>query len=318
MIRAMTPADALALSFSRRRSQWEGFTATTWPRTPPETERPGAGTFLRHALLPSPRIGHVGVATHEGGVTGFVMLRPRASGLVWDVAQLDANNKDDAVELARWAQERALASRGRRVMLDTADSGAGPVMARQARYEQYTQGTTFTIAPGFSRIAEDALPARPRLRADEVGLFQLYSAAVPASVRVAEAMTQEEWAALYPGRKLWAPAILGNSQDYVWEMGSKIAGWMRVTYGQRSQSLDLLIQPAYDAYAERMIRYALTQMSAKVPVVSDVREYQGGVCAALERVGFQPGPRYQAWYRALASRVPDPGLAALQAPVSPG
>jgi hypothetical protein len=318
MIRAMTPPDALALSFSRRRGEWQAFTASTWPRTPPESERPGAMTFFRQALLPSPRVGHVGVVARDSEVTGFVILRPRASGLVWDIVQLYATSKDDAVELARWARDRALASLGRRVMLDTPDSGAGPVMARQAGFEQYAEGTTFTIAPGFSRVADDALPARPRLRADEVGLFQLYSATVPAPVRVAEAMTQEEWAALYPGRKLWTPAILGNTQDYVWEMGSKVAGWMRVTYGQRSQALDLLIHPMYDAYAERMIRYALTQMSAKVPVVSDVREYQGGVCAALERVGFQPGPRYQAWYRALASRVPEPGLAALQAPVSPG
>jgi hypothetical protein len=93
---------------------------------------------------------------------------------------------------------------------------------------------------------------------------------------------------------------------------------MRVTYGQRSQALDALVHPMYEAYADRMVRYGLTQMSPKVPVLSDVREYQGGVRAALERAGFRPGPRFQAWYRALASRVVEPGLATLRAPVSPG
>jgi hypothetical protein len=260
----------------------------------------------------------VGVSVADGKISGLVLIRPRAAGLVWDVAQLSAAGAADAVELARWAQERALAARGRRVMMDTPDAGPGPEVARQAGFEPYASGVTCTLDAGFSRAADDALPARPRFRADEVGLFQLYSAAVPGQVRAAEAMTQEEWVALYPGRKLWAPAVLGNSQDYVWEMGSRVVGWMRVTYGQRSQALDILVHPMYEAYADRMVRYGLTQMSAKVPVLSDVREYQGGVRAALERAGFRPGPRFQAWYRALARRVPEPGLATLRAPVSPG
>jgi hypothetical protein len=274
--------------------------------------------LLRHALIPGPGAGHVGVSASGGEIPGYVVLRPRAGGLVWDVAQLAAATAEDAVELARWAQERALASRGRRVMMDTPDTGVAPDVARQAGFERYTEGVTCRLDAGFSRDAEDTLPARPRFRADEIGLFQLYSAAVPAPVRVAEAMTQEEWAALYPGRKLWTPALISNRQDYVWEMGSRVVGWMRVTYGQRSQALDVLVHPMYEAYAERMVRYGLTQMSPKVPVLSDVREYQGGVRTALERAGFRLGPQFQAWYRALASRVPEPSLATLQAPVSPG
>jgi hypothetical protein len=247
------------------------------------------------------------------------MLRPRAGGMVWDLVHLSASSSEDAVDLARWAQDHALTRGARRVMLDTPDSGAGPDVARQAGFEQYTEGTTYRLDPGFSRADDDAMPARPRFRADGTGLFQLYSAAVPAAVRAAEAMTQDEWAALYPGRKAWAPAILNNTEnDYIWELGSRIVGWMRLTYGQRSQALELLVHPTYETYAERMVRYALTQVSAKAPVVSDVREYQGAVRLALEHAGFRPGPRYQSWCRVLARRVPDPGLATLQAPISPG
>ncbi len=318
MIRAMLPTDALVLGLSRSRNGRQPLTAATWPRTPPESERPTVFGLLRHALIPRPGGGHVGVATAGGKVLGYVMLRPRAAGLVWDITHLTAADVECAVELVRWARERVLGSGARRIMIDTPDVGPGPGVARQAGFERYTEGATYGLERGFSRDERDALPARPRLRADELGLFQLYSASVPAPVRAAEAMTQEEWAALFPGRKPWAPAILGNSQDYVWEMGTRIIGWMRVTYGARSQSLDLLVHPSYETYTDRIVRYALTQMSTKVPVLSDVREYQGAVRTALERAGFRPGPRFQAWCLALAARIPEPAMAALQAPVSPG
>jgi hypothetical protein len=315
----MLPTDALALVFGSGARKRQPFTAATWPRTPPESDQPSLVALLRQALIPGHGAGHVGVSVTGGKPSGYVMLGPRAGGLVWDVAHLSALREDDAVELARWAQDCALRQGGRRVMLETPDAGRAPDVARLAGFEQYATGATYRLDPGFARTADDAMPARPRFRADEIGLFQLYSAAVPAPVRVAEAMTQEEWAALYPGRKAWAPVIFNSTKnDYVWEMGSRTVAWMRVTYGQRSQALDLLIHPTYEAYADRMLQYALTQMSAKVPVLSDVREYQGAVRAALERAGFRPGPGYQAWYRTLASRVPEPGLATLQAPVSPG
>ncbi len=318
MIRSMLPIDALALGLSRSRNGRQPMTAATWPRTPPESERPSVLGLLHHALIPRPGGGHVGVANAGRKVLGYIVLRPRAAGLVWDITHLTGVSEENAIELVRWGRERVLGSGGRRIMIDTPDVGPGPAVARLAGFDRYTEGVTYRLERGFSRDAEGALPARPRLRADELGLFQLYTAAVPAPVRAAEAMTQEEWAALFPGRKFWAPAILGNSQDYIWEMGSRMIGWMRVTYGARSQSLDLLVHPSYESYADQIVRYALTQMSAKVPVLSDVREYQGAVRVALERAGFRPGPRFQAWCLALAARIPEPGMVALQAPVSPG
>jgi hypothetical protein len=167
------------------------------------------------------------------------------------------------------------------------------------------------------RLPSEPLPARPRLRSDETTLFQLYNAAVPANVRAAEAMTYEEWAALYRGRKPWTPTVLGDRQDYVWEIGSRIVGWMRVVFGQRSQALDLLTHPHYDTYAERMLENALTQTSPKAPVLADVREYQGAVQAALEQAGFHRGPPYLVWARQLAGRVVEPSMRAARAPVSP-
>lgn len=291
-------------------------TAGTWPKGPPESRRPSLLGMLRDIAIAAPAHRQLGLAV-DGSVQGLVMARARAGGLVWDVEHLMAADVQTAAELIRWACDRAVRCGARRIFIDTAVEGLGAAAARTAGFERYTDGVTCRLDAGFPRDPNDALPARPRLRSDEVGLFQLYSSAVPANVRSVEAMTHEEWSALYPGPKVWAPTVLGDRQDYAWELASRVVGWMRVDYGQRSQFLDLLIHPLYEAYADKMVKYALVQMSAKVPVLVDVREYQVAARAALERAGFRPGEAYTSWVRQLASRVAEPSLSAVRAPVSP-
>jgi len=246
-----------------------------------------------------------GIDFQNGRILGIVEMRARASGLSWDIEHLRAVDEDTAAELARWSCERAMTARARRIFLATPADGEEADFPRRAGFEQYSEGSTYRLEPGFLRDQEDALPARPRLRSDEIPLFQLYNAVVPANVRSAEALTQEEWVALYPGRKLWAPRVLGDRQDYVWEFGTRVVGWMRVIYGARAQSLDLLVDPTYEAYLPRMLKYALVQMSAKAPVLVDVREYQGAVQSALEEGGFRPVHPYLLWVLQLANRVPE-------------
>ena len=94
----------------------------------------------------------------------------------------------------------------RRVFLETPVGGRGQDVARRAAFERFTSSELYILAPGFKFERTDLFEARPRLRADEQSLFQLYMAAVPAPVRAAEAMTLEEWGALYPGRKRWQPS----------------------------------------------------------------------------------------------------------------
>lgn len=321
MIRSLRPADAFAVGFLRARRGWSELTAETWPKTPPEAREPGFLDLLRHSMLPIPHRRLLGVSSSaQAGsdrVNGFVDARGRAGGLVWDVEYLRADQAGTGVQLMRWVNEQALAARARRLFIETESDGVGAEVARLAGFERYSEGAMWRLDPGFSREAGDSLPARPRLRADEAGLFQLYNATVPANVRVAEAMTNEEWAALYRGPKLWAPKLIGDRQDYVWELGSRVVGWMRVSYGARCQFLELLIHPMYESYGDRMVGNALVQMSSKVPVLADVREYQGAAIAALQHAGFRSGATYAVWVRQLAERVAEPSRSAIRAPVSP-
>lgn len=318
MIRAMRATDAVAVrALTRGGDSWE-LTALNWPKSPPESKSPNPLGLLVKGLVPTASVVRIGLAPKDGRIQGVVIARARASGLVWDVEHLvSSGSLDVAVELLRWACNQALSEKGRRVFLETPEDGPGVEAAGRSGFERCTHGTSWFLGPGFTFDKNDTVPARPRLRSDEMGLFQLYNAVVPAPVRSAEAINYQEWAALHRGRRVWAPSLMGSGQDYVWEMGSRPVGWMRIEFGERAQCLRLLIHPQAEAFAERMARDALGQLSNKVPVVAEVREYQTVAQHALETVGFQRGHEYIVWVRQMAQRVTEPALAAVRAQPSP-
>lgn len=319
MIRAMRATDALAVWALTADGAANELTALTWPKTPPESKRLSLLALLPATLLPPGRRTRVAIACEGPRVRGILTARARALGHVWDVEHLlSAGATDSCVELLRWLGHEAARAGARRLFLDTAAEGVGVEVASRAGFEQCTRGSIYRREPGLDIAPRDTFPARPRLRSDEMTLFQLYNAAVPANVRAAEALTYEEWAALHRGGKLWAPTVLGDGQEYVWEMGSRAVGWMRIIFGERAQYLSVIVHPQSEAFAERMLREALGQLSTKAPILADVREYQGAIEAAVQAASFDREHDYVVWVRQLAERVAESTpAAAVRAQTSP-
>jgi hypothetical protein len=302
--------DVVALgSFYRCAGETE-ITAHTWPRVEPESGRLPLLTLTSAALTHRVAGERVWLACGKGKVAGFVIGRTRAGGLVWDVERLYAAPDDDqsAVELLEQLVAYAGAHGARRVFLETPQSGRAQDVARHAGFERFTSATLYMLAPRFDVKRTELFEARPRLRADEQALFQLYLAAVPAQVRAAEALTLEEWAALHPGTRRWQPSLGGSRQQYVWELGTTIVGWMEIIFGQRSQFIALLVHPRYEEAADRLVRYALLQASPRAPVYVSVRDYQASLAGALEDAGFVPAGRHDLYVKLLAARVPEARL----------
>jgi hypothetical protein len=283
-------------------------TAHTWPRV-----EPGSGPVPYVGLLTSsvqgPHRQRAWVAPGPRGITGLVIGRPRAGGLVWDVEHLHVlpDEHDCGSELLEAVVGRAGARGARRVFMQTPE-GSGDDIARRVAFDRFTQVGLYALQPEFKVERTDLFEARPRLRADEQPLFQLYAAAVPAGVRAAEAMTLEEWQGLYPGRRLWRPSFTGARQQYVWELGAGLVGWMEITFGRKSQFLELLVHPRYEDASDRLVRYALLQTSPKAPVYTTVREYQPALASALERAGFREVERHELFVKLMAARVREPRL----------
>jgi hypothetical protein len=310
LVRTLRPIDVVALASFQRRAGATEITAHTWPRVEPES---GPLPFMN---LVSATLGHgpgsqcTWLAERSRHLVGLAMARARAAGLVWDVVHLHAEPDADSVgaDLLDKVAASAGARSGRRVFLEIPSRGRGVDIARRAGFERFTSSQLFVLAPGFRVERTDLFEARPRLRADEQTLFQLYMASVPAPVRAAEAMTLEEWGALYPGRKRWQPSFTGSRQQYVWELGMSMVGWMELTFGQRSQYIELLINPRYEDAADRLLRYALLQVSPKAPVYILAREYQSALALAMQRAGFRQVAEHELFVKLLAARVREPRL----------
>jgi len=310
LVRTLRPIDVVALASFQRRAGSTEITAHNWPRVEPESGRVPYMTLVSNSVGARPGRQRSWVAEHDGRIVGLVVARPRAGGLVWDVVHLHVGDGAERVAADLLEQVVACASShaARRVFLEVPAGGPGLEVARRAAFERFSSTELYVLAPGFKVERTDLFEARPRLRADEQSLFQLYTSAVPAPVRAAEAMTLEEWAALYHGRKRWQPSFSGSRQQFVWELGTSLVGWLEVTFGQRSQFMELLVHPRYEDAADRLLRYALLQVSPKAPVYVTAREYQPHLASALQRAGFRRAAEHELFVKLLAARVREPGL----------
>jgi hypothetical protein len=308
LVRTLRPIDVVALASFQRRAGGTEITAHNWPRIEPESGRVPFVNLLTSSFAHRPGGQRGWVAEEDGRLVGLSTARPRAGGLVWDVARLLADQDTVAADLLDEVVACAASHAARRVFMEAPAGGRGHDVARRAAFERFTSSELYVLSPGAKVERTDLFEARPRLRADEQTLFQLYMAAVPAPVRAAEAMTLDEWGALYPGRKRWQPSFTGARQQYVWELGTSMVGWLEVTFGQRSQFMELLVHPRYEDSADRLLRYAMLQVSPKAPVYAGVREYQPYLASALQRAGFRLAAEHELFVKLLAVRVREPRL----------
>jgi hypothetical protein len=305
MIRVLRLLDLMGVAMFLRQADTRELTSHTWPRVQPETGHlPTGASFWQTFGWSWER---VWLATSERGVEGLIVARPRSGGLVWDVEHLLVAPSSNGVaeELLAAVGQYAVARGARRIFLEVPDDEHSAGLAQRAGYEKYTTTTIYRLQSPFKIPALETLEGRPRLRADEQPLFNLYGAAVPQLVRAAEALTYDEWSALHRGKKKWSPTLIGDRHQYVWEIGVSLAGWLEVVYGQKSQYLDLMIDPKYESMVDRLVAFALKQVSEKAPVYVAVRPYQAVLGAALERRGFAVGGRYDVYVQQLSVRVPE-------------
>jgi hypothetical protein len=249
------------------------------------------------------------------GIDGLVVARVRCRGLVWDVRDLwiDGNQEGLALALLVAVCEEAANRGARRVFLETALGAWQLGVARAAGFVQYTQASLHACqVPG--RPGAQPLPgARTRLARDEQPLFQLYTAAVPAAVRSAEALTLEEWLALHKGVRRWTPGLLANSRQLVWELDGAMVAWMNLVHDANSYHVEWLLHPSHDDAWDQLVAHSVRECGGKLPLYATCREYQVSLRSALERGSFELVGERAVFGRQLAVRVADRRLVTARA-----
>ncbi|MFN0070136.1 MAG: hypothetical protein ACKVVP_01435 [Chloroflexota bacterium] len=306
-IRPIRPTDFARILRFRHQAESSQITAHHWPNIQPESARFPVPRILSHSVARAAGARVLG-AWRDQQLDGLVVGRPRSSGVVWDIERLYGADDQTCADLLDQLGGFAVRAGARRVFIQSPAESRGRVIAQKAGYERYMSERLYRLVPPFNSKLPNPFPARPRLRADEQSLFQLYCAAVPAQVRAAEAMTREEWLSLHHGPRIWKPSLFGDRHQYLWQYGEVVVAWLEIVYGARSQFLEFVLHPDYERLLDGMIASALAQTSEKAPVYASARTYQDTLASGLERVGFVEVANTDLYVRQLAARSLEPAL----------
>jgi hypothetical protein len=306
-IRPIRLTDFAPLLRYRHQAESSQITAHHWPKIQPESPRFPLVRFLTQSFARSSGA-RILAAWANRRLDGLIVGRPRSAGVVWDVERLYGAEDQTCADLLDTLGGYAVEAGARRVFVQIPAESRGQAVAHKAAYERYMGERLFKLTPPFNSKLPNPFPARPRLRADEQSLFQLYCAAVPATVRAAEAMTREEWLSLHHGPRIWKPSLFGDRHQYVWQFGDSVVAWVEIVYGARSQFIEVVLHPDYERLLDGMIAYALAQTSEKAPVYASARAYQDAWASGLERVGFKEVAATDLYVRQLAARSLEPAL----------
>ena len=177
--------------------------------------------------------------------------------------------------------------------------------ARRTGFFPYFEETCLDGAAGQRLEVGDKLVSSFRVRqpADEYPLFQLFSAATPATVREALGLTCDQW------RDAQEPCRQGR-QDWIREDGGKVLGWLSLLPRGGITQSTVMARPDHPEVLSQLVSLALSNPGIQRWLVPD---YQSTVAEQLRRHGFREMARYTMLIKTVAVPAMHPGMAAVEA-----
>ena len=249
------------------------------------------------------------ICIQEGRIQGLVSAKTRAGPTAWEIERLllaeNGKSKEICFDLLSYLSAVGGEVGVEKVFLRLPTASPFLGVAKQVGFSHYL-GEILYRWDGQSNIdrhMQFSLPLRPKSKRDEMGLFQLYNAAVPACVRSVEAMTLREWRECR--ERGWHG---GRSTEFVLEKEDKVLGWLGVFAKGRVGHFDILIHPQEEDALGDMVEVALSHLRGKSIVYCLVPEFAGRLRQFLEEYGLKEEEEYSALVKQLTARVRQPHL----------
>ena len=272
---------------------------------------------LRAALTGYFTVGELGALTYvvrakvgDGHMEGFAQIRERRTCPEADVLFIAPTLGGDAgvdvwQHLLPYICQRTAARGIERLFARPPEGGEEVHLFSKAGFSVYTREDVFCLTDN-SR-AEPSLSSDVSIRAyrseDVVAVHQLYTAVTSRLVQQAENVPGQ--GRLCP-HEVWP--VTNDRQGYVLEKGGETVGCLTVRPGRVGHWLYVLLHPQAYGHAVDLLAHGLTMLvdAPPRPVHCGVREYQGGLRAVLEDMGFQPHVSRALMVRHNTVRVTDP------------
>jgi hypothetical protein len=239
-------------------------------------------------------------------IQGLVCLRSCRGPNAWEIERLllAAGHEECCLDLLERLGSAAEEVGAGRLFLRIESNSHTVDMARQAGFSQHL--TEYLYRLGEEPRVEPPEPPvvlRPKLSADEYGLFRLYSATVPLRVRSVEGMTFEEW---HQSRDRVAV------RELVFENGGEITVLLRIRPEGMAGQFDIVTDLGSTELG-RLVDYCLSVLRGRNSIYCLVPEFQQQLRSILEERGFRQVAEYGCLSKQLEVRVREPQLVPLSA-----
>jgi hypothetical protein len=264
--------------------------------------------FARWSLSPS-KEQHPLAVVRGGRVRALAFLRTRQGPKAWEVAHLFAGQPDlhEVGPLLDRAVSFVGSRGGERLFLRIDHHGPVQEIAKEAGFfPAFTEEVFRLNRPMPGTALPPGLEMRPPLPADTHGLFRLYNASLPSSVRAASGLTLDQWR---DARELGRGAV----REYVWEADGRIRGWIRIDQSGRTLTVDALLHPDDGVSAPLLVEHAANLARGHARSVWLVPSYQPAIGRSLEQRGWRMDGAYTMLIRSAAVRIEERSLIRAQA-----
>jgi hypothetical protein len=278
-----------------------------------EETRSGLANLLGN-LSPVRATARTWICEEHWRLLGVAQGRARPDATSWDLVYLASMTGEEAQapsvlrSLLEYAVNAAMMHGQQRLFAQIAADDAALAIFHQVGFQRYAEELLYVReSPTLDGLPEPerglGMPTTTlrRWRQEDVwGLSQLHAAVTPRRVQVAELLGSDELARQFvPRTRTWRiPGAEPRDETYVVDLGSHLAGWVRVrsSWAGVPHQLWLMVHPDHAEVAPDILRFALGRLcengtkggtrSLRQPVICQIRDYEGGAIDGLRRAGF--------------------------------
>jgi hypothetical protein len=247
----------------------------------------------------------------DGRIGGAASAKGSVAPTVWQIDYLQVSDEERCVALLEMASVDASERGVRKLFLHFNSTSPLTDGVRRAGFTNYNKDYLYRYGGERVRHADtapDTCRLRPRNPADDFGLFQLYNAASPVSVRTAEGITLEEWK-----ESREHGSWLEQRREFIMEKQGSPVAWLQINTAKGGGCFEIVSHNLGNDGLQWLVNHALKYLDGKSPILCIVPAFQGQLNGMLEASGFERVAEYTASVKEIAIKVKQPQFVPMRA-----